>query len=147
MPNSSSWVGKPGPVLLDTHYWVWLQNGVPGSIKPSVLRVLQDAADRGELRLSAISVWEVAMLEAKGRLRFNVPCEKWVAEALRTPGLSLVELTPEIAIDSTRLPGVFHGDPADRIIVATARCLQARLLTLDRGITAWCRQVGDVKLI
>jgi PIN domain nuclease of toxin-antitoxin system len=67
------------------------------------------------LLVSVISVWEIGMLESKGRLLLNLPCEAWVREALKTPGLTLAPLTPEIAVDSTRLPGAFHGDPADRI--------------------------------
>ena len=77
------------------------------------------------------------MLEAKGRIRLGSPCQQWVEEALATPGLTLVPLTPEIALDSSRLPGDFHGDPADRIIVATARRLGARLLTRDEKLLAY----------
>jgi PIN domain nuclease of toxin-antitoxin system len=85
-------------------------------------------------------VWEIGMLESKGRLLLNLPCEAWVREALKTPGLTLAPLTPEIAVDSTRLPGAFHGDPADRIIVATARRLGARLLTRDRKLLEYGRK-------
>jgi PIN domain nuclease of toxin-antitoxin system len=80
------------------------------------------------------------MLEAKGRIQLALPCEAWVTEALATPGLTLVPLTTEIAIDSTRLPGALHGDPADRIIVATERRLRARLLTRDRHLIEYCRK-------
>ena len=62
-----------------------------------------------------------------------------VREALATPGLSLIPLSPEIAIQSRRLPGQFHGDPADRILVATARVTGARLMTSDRKILAYGR--------
>jgi len=79
------------------------------------------------------------MLESKGRIRLNLPCEQWVKEALDTPGLTLVPLTPEIALDSSRLPASFHGDPADRIIVAIARRLGARLLTRDEKLIAYGR--------
>ena len=130
----------PAPLLLDTHYWVWLQEGGPERIPQRAQRVLQEAANRGNLRLSIISVWEVAMLEAKGRLRFSMPCAQWVKSALETPGLKLVPLSPEIALESTVLPGKFHGDPADRMIVATARITGARLLTVNGDITTWCRR-------
>ena len=79
------------------------------------------------------------MLEAKGRIRLSSPCGQWVEEALATPGLTLVPLTPEIALDSSRLPGDFHGDPADRIIAATARRMGARLLTRDEKLLAYGR--------
>ncbi|HEV2444647.1 MAG TPA: type II toxin-antitoxin system VapC family toxin, partial [Candidatus Sulfopaludibacter sp.] len=89
---------------------------------------------------------ELAMLEAKGRVRLGMPCERWVERALATPGLTLASLTTEIAIESTRLPGAFHGDPADRIIVATARELDARLLTRNRRIVAYARK-GHVTVL
>jgi len=80
------------------------------------------------------------MLEAKGRIQLGSPCEQWVREALSTPGLTLIPLTPEIALDSSRLPGPFHGDPADRIIVATARGVGARLLTRDEKLVEYGRR-------
>jgi len=92
------------------------------------------------LLLSVISVWEVGLLDSKGRLDLFTPCEQWVREALATPGLTLVPLTPEIAVLSTRLPGDFHSDPADRIIAATARITGARLATCDRKMIAYARQ-------
>jgi len=84
-------------------------------------------------------VWELGMLEAKGRLQLMVPCEQWMREALATPGLTVAPLTPEIALASSRLPEPFHGDPADRMIVATARSLGARIPTLDRKILEYGR--------
>ena len=80
------------------------------------------------------------MLEAKGRLNLFLPCDQWVKAALGTPGLAVVTLTPEIALDSTRLPGDLHGDPADRIIAATARSRNARLMTADEKLAVWCRK-------
>jgi PIN domain nuclease of toxin-antitoxin system len=94
----------------------------------------------GRLLLSVISVWELGLLEAKGRVHLDHPCEEWVREALATPGLSVAPLTPEIALASSRLPQPFHGDPADRIIVATARSLGARLVTRDSRILEYARK-------
>jgi PIN domain nuclease of toxin-antitoxin system len=130
------------PLLLDTHYWIWLQLGFAEQVGKRIQGLIQEAADAGKLLLSVISVWELGLLEAKGRIQFNSPCEVWVKEALATPGLVLVLLTPEIAIDSTRLPHPFHGDPADRIIVATARKLGARLATRDRKMLDYARKHG-----
>ena len=127
------------PILLDTHYWIWLQFGAEDVFSARVRRTVDGAAAEGRLLLSVISVWEVGMWEAKQRIRLNLPCERWVREALDTPGFSLVPLTPEIAVDSSRLPGVFQGDPADRIIVATARRLGARLLTRDEKLIDYGR--------
>jgi len=128
------------PLLLDTHYWIWLQAGAADEISGKARKAIKGAASRGQLLLSVISVWELGMLEAKGRLRLQRPCEEWVKEALATPGLELLPLTPEIALDSSRLPAPFPGDPADRIIVATARRMAARLLTRDQQLLEYGRQ-------
>jgi len=128
------------PLLLDTHYWIWLQSGDTERVHARFRFALQQAASAGALLLSAISVWELAMLEAKGRIELHAPCEEWVKEALATPGLRLVPLTPEIAIDSTRWPEPFHGDPADRIILASARRMGARLVTRDQRMLEYARR-------
>jgi PIN domain nuclease of toxin-antitoxin system len=129
-------------LLLDTHVWLWLVGGAE-PLKRPVLSAVEGAARRGRIRVSAISVWEVAMLDVKGRIRLSKDCLAWVQEALSAPGTSLVPLTPEIAVESSRLPGEFHGDPADRILVATARLLGATLLTRDERILAY----GKGKLV
>ena len=123
-------------LLLDTHVWLWVVGGVE-PLKRSVLSTVEEAARGGRIRVSAISVWEVAMLEAKGRIRLTKDCLAWVRDALSAPGTSLVPLSPEIAVESSRLPGTFHGDPADRILVATARLLGGTLLTRDDRILAY----------
>lgn len=79
------------------------------------------------------------MLEAKGRLELKMSCAEWVKQALATPGLSLYPLNAEIALESSRLPGRFHGDPADRILLATARMTGARLLTKDERLLEYGR--------
>ena len=128
------------PLLLDTHYWIWLQFGIREQLTPLVLKAIDQAAASGSLLLSVMSVWEVGMLESKGRLQLYAPCDQWVREALAMPGLSLAPLTPEIAVASTRLPEPFHGDPCDRIIVTTARSLGARLVTRDEKILEYSRK-------
>ncbi len=129
------------PLLLDTHYWIWLQSGAKYRLTPKIHTMIEQAAAKGRMLLSVISVWELGVLEAEGRIRLQLPCDQWVREALATPGLSLAPLTPEIALESSRLPGTFHGDPADRIIVATARSLGARLLTRDQTMIEYGRQL------
>jgi PIN domain nuclease of toxin-antitoxin system len=121
-------------VLLDTHCWVWIQAGAKNRLPPKMIRGIQRAAAVGNLLLSVISVWEVGILESKGKIRFGMPCEQWVKEALATPGMMLAPLTPEIALASSRLPGSFHGDPADRILVATARNMGAKIATVDERV-------------
>jgi len=136
MPSAN---GHLTPLLIDTHYWIWLQNGNNERLTQPDRDLINKAAAHNYLHLSVMSVWEVAMLESKGRIRLQARCEQWVEEALAIPGLNLAPITPVIAIESTRLPGTFHGDPADRIIVATARFLRARLLTSDKNIRAYAR--------
>jgi PIN domain nuclease of toxin-antitoxin system len=144
MPTASA--HRPGPLLLDTHFWIWLQAGEAARFSPAILKAIEQASANGNLLLSVISVWEVGMLEAKRRIHLHMPCEQWIAEALATPGLSVAPLTPEIALESTRLPAAFQGDPADRIIVATARRHRARLLTKDRTLLAYAR-LGHVSVL
>ncbi|MGI8745915.1 MAG: type II toxin-antitoxin system VapC family toxin [Bryobacteraceae bacterium] len=134
MPKNSS------PLLLDTHCWLWIQSGGDGELSRSAVAEIEHAGGRGALLVSAMSVWELSMLAAKGRIILRTPLLEWVHEALKTPGLSLVPLSPEIAVESTQLPGQFHGDPADRIIVASARYTGATLLTRDRGILSYSKQ-------
>ncbi len=136
MPSAN---GHLTPLLIDTHYWIWLENGNHERLTPSDIDLINNAAAHNYLCLSVMSVWEVAMLESKGRIRLHSTCEQWVQQALAIPGLTLAPITPSIAIESTRLPGTFHGDPADRIIVSTARALNARLLTSDKNIRTYAR--------
>ncbi len=127
-------------LLLDTHAWVWLLNGNEENLKPGIVATIQQAALSDLLRISAISLWEVAMLESKGRIHMGMECLSWLNMALAAPGISLVPLTAEIAVRSCTLPGEFHGDPADRIIVATAHIMDARLVTRDANIVCYSRQ-------
>jgi PIN domain nuclease of toxin-antitoxin system len=126
------------PLLLDTHAWIWLMEGAPG-IPAAPRALVEQAAIAGRLWVSAISVWEVAMLASKGRVVFSTDVHAWVRQALAAPGLHLAPLSPEIAVASASLPGEFHGDPADRILIATARSLSAKFVTADRAILAYGR--------
>ena len=134
MPNSDQEL-----VLLDTHVWIWVATGDQRLHGPSFLRSVARWTSASSMRVSVISVWEAAILEAKRRITFSVSCLEWVQRALQIPGIMLTALTPEIAVESSRLPGNFHNDPADRIIVATAKGLGATLVTQDERILAYCR--------
>ena len=119
-------------ILLDTHIWVWwIDDNQQLVDRPRHL--IQDNVHSG-LEVSAISCWEVAKLVQYGRLELACPLEEWMEQALAYPGVHLLELTPRIAIESTKLPGSFHRDPADQIIVATARIYDIPLLTVDSRI-------------
>ena len=126
-------------VLLDTHAWLWLMTGAADRFSQATLDFVDAAARAGAVFVPAIAVWEVAMQDAKGRITLDAPCDIWVERALSAPGVKLIPLSPRIAVDSTRLPGSFHGDPADRMIVATARATQATLLTCDGKILEYAK--------
>ena len=140
MPTGTTAISEEGPLLLDTHCWIWLQAGQLERFSQGVVERIRQAGARGMLRVSVISVWEIALLESKGRIRIHMDRLEWVRRALETPGLSLVPLTPEIAVESTRLPGNLHADPADRILVATARDLGACLMTRDQALLDYGRK-------
>ena len=127
------------PLLLDTHCWIWMQDGRTEEFSPQGKAAIQHAANEGHLLVSAISTWEVGMLESKGRISLSIDCERWVDQALAMPGLRLVPLTPKIMIESTRLPGEFKGSLADYMLIATARVEGARLMTKDRRILTYGR--------
>lgn len=107
-------------------------------LSPELVKRLDVAAKAASLFVSAISIWEVATLAAKGRLQFPIPLENWVDAALQQPGIRLLPLSPAISLESARLRE-FHGDPADRILVASARLEKLILVTRDRKILDWAK--------
>jgi PIN domain nuclease of toxin-antitoxin system len=121
--------------VLDTQTWVWWTND--DAVLPPGLRGYLEVNERYGFGVSAISCLEVARLVAAHRLVLPLEVEAWIGEALRYPGITLLELTPRIAVLSTRLPEPFHKDPADRVIVATAMSLDASLATTDGKIRTY----------
>lgn len=119
-------------IVLDTHVWVWWVHG-DARLSASHAKLIEENED-DEIGIGTISLWEVAKLVELGRLVLPVALDEWFTDALAYPGLTLMDLTPQIAIESTQLPGQFHRDPADQIIVATARVLGCDLLTADQRI-------------
>ncbi|HDN79307.1 MAG TPA: type II toxin-antitoxin system VapC family toxin [Chloroflexi bacterium] len=119
-------------IVLDTHIWVWWVHG-DKRLTPTQIEVIV-ANETDVIGVSAISCWEVAKLVEYNRLRLPCPLEEWFEQALSYPGILLIPLTPEIVIESTRLPGEFHRDSADQIIVATARVYNCPLVTADEKI-------------
>lgn len=121
-------------IVLDTHVWVWWVDG--GSRLPPDYAALIGTESPNGLGVSAISCWEVAKLVELGRLQLTIPVGQWLAQALQPP-VQLLPLSPEVAVGSTQLPAPFHRDPADQLIVATARYYDCPLVTLDRLIRAY----------
>ncbi len=122
--------------LLDTHVWIWW-HADPAKISQPACEAIEGVGEEDRLLLSPISIWEVSRLVQKGRLALSMDLEVWVGRALDFPRLSIAELTPEVAIESNRLPGEFHRDPADQIIVATARITGATVITTDKAIRSY----------
>ena len=131
-------------IVLDTHVLVWALQDDP-KLGPKAKTLIDEQIHDGVL-VPAISIWEIALLVKKGRLGLASGLMRWVAQALDLPGLFLAPLEPSISIDSVMLPGDFHSDPADRIIVATARYHEAPLLTVDRAILDYA-DAGHVQAI
>jgi PIN domain nuclease of toxin-antitoxin system len=114
-------------IILDTHVWVW---HVQGDLKlPKAYQEIIAESESGVIGISSISLWEIARAVEHRRLDFPRSVEAWFVEAISYPGIRIIDLTPKIVVESTRLPGKFHQDPADQIIVATARVLDSPLLT------------------
>lgn len=119
-------------ILLDTHIWTWRVLDFV-RLTPAHRRVIE-AHQSDVLGVSVFFRWEVAKLVQTGRFVLPLPVGEWIAAALAYPGIRLIELTPTIAVAATRLPGEFHRDPADQIIVATAREYDRELITIDERI-------------
>ncbi len=120
-------------ILLDTHAWIWWATGSP-QLSSKASKAIR-ATD--SIYVNAISCWEVGMLVAKKRLELDRDVEVWVDQALKLPKIQLIPLSPAIAVKSTRLEGEFHGDPADRILVATAKEYGCPILSKDKRIRAF----------
>ncbi len=122
--------------LLDTHTWIWW-NMNPKKLSRRVKELIGNAEKYDEMLLSAISPWEFSKLLEKKRLGISCNPEEWINTALDMPKLRLVPLSPVLSYRSTVLPPPFHNDPADQIIVATAREQNATILTKDERILAY----------
>lgn len=125
-------------LLLDTHVWIWLMRG-DKKLSVSFIRSLEKRKEKGGLFVSAISIWELGMLVERGKIELEMDCLDWAEQALATSDIELLPLTPRIAIESARLPENSHGDPADRILISTAREHHAILVTHDRKILDYGR--------
>jgi PIN domain nuclease of toxin-antitoxin system len=126
-------------ILLDTHVFLWLMEGSAELSKKAQDQINYIAKHNGKICVSAITIWEISMLEQKKRIVLREPVLKWVQEALEAPFIDLVHLSPEVSVESCELPGEFHGDPADRMIVATARILKMPLITRDDRILQYAK--------
>ena len=121
-------------IILDTHIWIWWADNNP-RLTQQHREWIQQYQSQG-LGVSMISCWEVAKLVENNRLAMSLPVDEWLTAALAYPGVQLLNLTIPIIVESTKLTG-FHRDPADQLIVATARIYGCPLLTADSKILAY----------
>lgn len=125
--------------LLDTHVWIWFINGSK-ELKKSVQEKINAKIQTNSIGISAISLWEISMLETKNRILLDMPCLEWINKSLKLTHCQVFPLTPSIAVESCSLPGSFHEDPADRIITATARVEGFTVLTRDTKIIKYSQK-------
>lgn len=122
-----------GPLILDTHVILWLFDG-DETLSSQSRDLIKQTIRAHFLLIPAISVWEIFMLEVKGRIKLSMPVQAWIEKIMSLPYVKLKPLSVDIALESCHLPGTFHPDPADRMIVATSRILDVPLMTRDQRI-------------
>jgi PIN domain nuclease of toxin-antitoxin system len=132
-------------LVIDTHVLVWLLEGA-AQLGTNARNALNKAALVNALYVSAITPWEISMLVSKGRLTLKRDVGEWLLSAFALPGIRLEPLSVGVSVASTRLPGEINNDPADRIIVATARHLGVPLVTADEDLLRYGVQ-GHLKTI
>ena len=133
-------------LLLDTHIWLWYAEGNPGQLTAAGIKKLDQARQAEGLRISPISVWEIGVQHAKGRIQLSASLRDWVRDALAPVGIALLPLDAESAAESTLLPGELHGDPADRFLIAAARTRGLILATRDKAIIDY-GNAGHVRVL
>lgn len=122
-------------ILLDTHIWIWWAESSPRLSARHAALIASNIT--GGICVSVVSCWEAAKLVSLGRLVLSNPVGDWIDGSLARPGIGLIALTPQIAVEACNLPTPFHRDPADELLVATARILRMPLLTADQKILAY----------
>lgn len=123
-------------ILLDTHAWLWWASA-SAELSTDARELIDTALDDAAIAISSISTWEVAMLVARKRLQLSVDVDSWIRTFEGFGGISFIPVNNVIASRAVALPGAFHADPADRIIVATAMTLDATLVTCDGKMRAY----------
>ena len=133
------------PILLDTHVLIWSLSDFE-NLSDQIKKIIDIAKNENRLLISSISLWEIAMLKSKKRINIYKPIKEFLKAIVEIDGIRIVDISPDIAADSTLLLDDFHGDPADRIIAATAINNGAILLTRSRAILSWA-ELGNIKAI
>jgi len=132
-------------VLLDTHAWIWSVEGDTRRVGRKAQALLVRAEVQERIRVSPVSIFEIMSLHTSGRLRLSRPAEGWIRDSVSAAGVRLAEVTPAIAIDAGAIPRTALADPLDRLLVATARQLDATFLTADQQILQYARDTRNVR--
>jgi PIN domain nuclease of toxin-antitoxin system len=123
-------------IVLDTHALVWWVSG-DATLSRKARKTIEKEMGDGEILISAISAWEIAMLVEREKLVLSMEVERWMNTVSEIDAVRIVPMDVEILVKSVNLPGEFHKDPADRMIVATARKFSVPLVTKDDKIRAY----------
>lgn len=132
-------------MLLDTHAWIWAVEGDRGRIGSRSRGLIDRAHVRDAVHISPVTLFEIVALHAAGRLRLARTVERWIDDLLDQPGVRLAEFTPAVAIDAGQIPRSALADPLDRLLVATARHLNATFVTADRAILDYAETTRAVR--
>ncbi|MEO9132704.1 MAG: type II toxin-antitoxin system VapC family toxin [Sphingomonas sp.] len=132
-------------IVLDTHALIWLIDG-SDTLSHGARALIEAAREEDGAFVSAITPWEISTLVDKGRIHLAMSVADWMDFVLNLDGMRLAPLEASTGVDAGRLPGNIHGDPADRIVIATARALRCPLLTSDQRILRYARE-GHVRVI
>ena len=133
-------------LLLDTHVWIWTVEGDTRRVGRRARQLIAKAEARESVRISPATIFEIVALHTAGRLQLSRPPEQWIRESLGLPGMHVAELSAEVAIDAGHIPRAALADPLDRLLVATARPLDATLLTSDAGVLAYAARIGNARV-
>lgn len=146
MRSAAAWVKRPtellkydGPLLLDTHIWVWYLEGETNQMTADVVALLARSGAAGGLRVSHISYWEVAVKTAKRKWSFSIDAAIWLKRAGQAMDIRFLPLDGDTLLVSTRLAGTVHNDPADRMLIATSQLNSLPLVTADRLIIDYAK--------
>lgn len=128
-------------LLLDTHVWIWTAEGDARRIGQKTRRLLARAEAQGGIGVSVMSIFELTALHTLGRLRLTRRPSEWIRESIERSGLRVFDLEPAAAIDAGSIPGTALADPIDRLLAATARRADARLVSADERVLGYAGEV------
>jgi PIN domain nuclease of toxin-antitoxin system len=123
-------------IVIDTHIWLWWISN-PEKLTVNAAQAIDNACRETSIIISSISAWEIALLSNRGRLKLSIDIQAWVRKTESLPFIQFIPVDNTIALRSVDMPGVFHPDPADRIITATAMTMCLPLVTKDEKILGY----------